>query len=269
MVRSDVQSIKNELTGLRADVSAGNLDAARADADSIASKAHTAHGLTSGPAWWTAAHLPWLGRPAEVVRVVTAQADSLGHNAVPGVLDLADEVSNGGFRNGKTIDLAKLAERRADRRARVRPGQCVLPGGRATAQAHLAVVARPVAQQVPDRAVDDQRRTGRRHTGVARPPGGARRGRAQAVLPGIRERGRGARTRRYPGSVRDPGGRSRNAAVRALRRRQRTGRARPALRPGRRLHCGLRRRPDPGSSSPTPTSAPTFPTPRRSGRPTG
>ena len=109
MVRSDVSAIKGDLPALRSDVSSGNLDAARADARDIASRAHTAHGLTTGPAWWVAANIPWIGEPAQVARGLTAQADVLGRDAIPGVIDLADQVSNGSFRTGTTIDVARLA----------------------------------------------------------------------------------------------------------------------------------------------------------------
>jgi hypothetical protein len=109
MVRSDVSAIKADLPALRSDISAGNLDGARSKAQDITSKAHTAHGLTSGPAWWLAGELPWIGDPAQVARVLTAQADVLGQSAVPGVLDLADQVSNGSFRNGTSVDVARLS----------------------------------------------------------------------------------------------------------------------------------------------------------------
>jgi hypothetical protein len=108
MVRSEVSSIKKDLASLRTELASGDLGAAKAKADSISRKAHTAHGLTSGPAWWFAAQLPWVGEPAEVARVLTTQADGFGHDAVPGVLDLADQVSNGGFRTGTTVNLARV-----------------------------------------------------------------------------------------------------------------------------------------------------------------
>jgi hypothetical protein len=109
LVRSQVSSIKGDLPALRADISAGNLDGARAKAAEISSAAHSAHGLTSGPAWWVAAQVPWLGEPAQVVRGLTAQADAFGHGAVPGVLDLADKLGSGGFRHGASIDLGQLS----------------------------------------------------------------------------------------------------------------------------------------------------------------
>ena len=107
--RSQVTAMRQDLPQLRADISAGNLDAARAKANKISSEAHTAHRLTSGPAWWVAAQVPWLGEPVQVTRVLTTQADEFSNGAVPGVLDLADELGSNGFRQGSSIDLTRLA----------------------------------------------------------------------------------------------------------------------------------------------------------------
>ena len=38
--------------------------------------------MTTGPAWWAAAQIPLLGRPAEIVRGTTASADVLGQQVV-------------------------------------------------------------------------------------------------------------------------------------------------------------------------------------------
>ncbi len=109
MVRSSVNAIKDDLPTLHSQISAGNLDGARATTRDISNKARVAHGLTSGPAWWAASQLPWIGEPVHVTRVLATQADVLTNSAIPGVLDLADEVEGGGLRNGTSVNLAKLS----------------------------------------------------------------------------------------------------------------------------------------------------------------
>lgn len=81
--RSQLNDVRAEMRGLRADIAAGNLPAARSAAASLARHAHRAHVLTSGPVWAAAASIPDGGEPLQVVRQITAAADSLGQQALP------------------------------------------------------------------------------------------------------------------------------------------------------------------------------------------
>src|SRR5699024_5487280 len=93
---------------LRSALSAGQFDRADAIAHDLATHAHRAHELTTGPAWWIAAGVPWLGEPAQTARTIAAQGDRLGSAVLPGVLELADTLSTQSLRHGDQIDMGIL-----------------------------------------------------------------------------------------------------------------------------------------------------------------
>ncbi|MHA3702249.1 DUF4012 domain-containing protein [Jatrophihabitans sp. YIM 134969] len=108
---------RNQLTSARSEASALQTALARGDADqsdldarirSIAAHAHDAHRLTTGPAWAVTAALPWIGRPAEVTRGLTAAADQLAATSLPALGRVADRVASGGLRDGGRIDLSEI-----------------------------------------------------------------------------------------------------------------------------------------------------------------
>jgi hypothetical protein len=108
LLRSQVAALKRELPQLRQQIAAGQLDEAKATAAQLAGHARRAHGLTTGPAWWTASEIPWLGNSVSSVRVITAQSDLLGRDVLPGVLQLGTRLTSSSLRKGDTIDLTPL-----------------------------------------------------------------------------------------------------------------------------------------------------------------
>jgi hypothetical protein len=97
IARSQLDTVRQEVRQLRSEISAGNLDAARATARRIASHAHTAHLLTTGPFWAISAAVPFVGEPLDTARQTTAAVDAIGRHALPALV----AASNG-------IDPAKL-----------------------------------------------------------------------------------------------------------------------------------------------------------------
>ena len=57
--------------------------------DSAAEHAARAHRLTTGPAWYLAAHVPFFGRPVDTVRGLADVADRLTHEVLPAAMHMA------------------------------------------------------------------------------------------------------------------------------------------------------------------------------------
>lgn len=76
----------------QADLKNGHVKAQRAAEllESIRGEVAAAHNYTSGPVWWTAAHVPYLGRTPTAVRTVTARLDE----AFAATNGLEDKLSN-------------------------------------------------------------------------------------------------------------------------------------------------------------------------------
>jgi hypothetical protein len=103
-----MEAMKRDLAALRSALSAGDYTAANRAADRLRNEADTAHGLTTGPAWWVASNLPWAGEPLRTQRVLAAAGDSLASRAIPGVLELAKNLDGSTVRKGDSIDLDVL-----------------------------------------------------------------------------------------------------------------------------------------------------------------
>ena len=104
-----VVNLDHRLQAVRQLVAQGDVAGAARVAKEIPAVAGRAHELTSGPAWWTAAHLPWLGEPAAVARgITTAGARVAG--VVPQLMSVAQRIDPTALRtSGDTVDLAPLA----------------------------------------------------------------------------------------------------------------------------------------------------------------
>ncbi len=63
--RTELEAVRAGVHNLRADVAAGNLSAARADADAVRAHSDRAYDLTTGPVWAVAAAIPYLGDPLD------------------------------------------------------------------------------------------------------------------------------------------------------------------------------------------------------------
>jgi hypothetical protein len=109
MARAQVNALKSELPQLRSQISAGNIAGATATASSIRQHAARAHSLTTGPAWSTAAAVPYLGSPLDTVRGAAKQTDRLGSGPLPSLTALATQLDPKTLRTGgDTIDISKL-----------------------------------------------------------------------------------------------------------------------------------------------------------------
>ena len=103
------QHVESDLIQAQNVVSSGQLDRVGFLSADVAEQAHRAHVLTTGPAWWIAATIPFLGAPAEVVRGATSASDQLGSSTVPILIELADQLSPRKLRRGgNSISLAPL-----------------------------------------------------------------------------------------------------------------------------------------------------------------
>jgi hypothetical protein len=112
MARSEAAAAQSAVNRLRSQLAAADLSQVGATADDIRTHAHRAHALTSGPAWWAAAHLPWVGRPLETGRGCAAQVDVLAREvlaplvAVSETLDVQHLVNSGSVRVQPLLDAA-------------------------------------------------------------------------------------------------------------------------------------------------------------------
>lgn len=107
--RSQLDALQKRVGQVRALVAAGQVDDARNVAADIPAMARHAERLTTGPVWWTAAHVPYLGRPAQVVRETTRATADIGTVAVPELLDVARLIDPDSLRSsGDTVRLAPL-----------------------------------------------------------------------------------------------------------------------------------------------------------------
>ncbi|MDP9091566.1 MAG: DUF4012 domain-containing protein [Actinomycetota bacterium] len=103
------RSAQQDLQTIDFYVTAGQLDRIPAVSADLARQASRAHHLTTGPAWWAAAALPYAGDPLRVVRGSTEAANILADHAVPDVVQLANELRPSRLRPaGNTINLAAM-----------------------------------------------------------------------------------------------------------------------------------------------------------------
>ena len=110
MARSQLNQVRADAHALGAQLSASNWPAARATAADLATHAHRADQLTSGPVWALAAALPSGGEPLKTIRGITAGADSLGRDALPDLVSAAQRLDPRTLRRPDgSIDLSRIA----------------------------------------------------------------------------------------------------------------------------------------------------------------
>jgi hypothetical protein len=93
LARQQTQHLDDRLQQIRTLVAAGQIEDAQQLAKGIPAIAERAHALTSGPAWWIGAQLPWLGDPLEVARGTTLAGSRVGGGVIPKLLSLAPLVA--------------------------------------------------------------------------------------------------------------------------------------------------------------------------------
>ncbi len=89
LARRELTAIRADLGQLRAAVTAGDRSRAEAVTGDLTRRAHRAHELTGGPAWWAAAQVPVVGAPLRTVRGVSATSDALATGVVPSLLAIS------------------------------------------------------------------------------------------------------------------------------------------------------------------------------------
>ncbi len=82
-LKAERQSRALEATLATAEVHARALDttALAADITTVQEQASQLRSLTSGPVWWAAAHVPWVGRDVEATRTIAVAADDIAASA--------------------------------------------------------------------------------------------------------------------------------------------------------------------------------------------
>ncbi|HEV2888617.1 MAG TPA: DUF4012 domain-containing protein [Jatrophihabitans sp.] len=110
LARHHVRETQQSVSRLRTALAQADLPAARNAAASVTAHARAAHRLTTGPAWWTSAQIPWLGRPARSIRGCTAESDQLGSAVLTPLVGLADTLTPGGLVNHGTVRLQPLID---------------------------------------------------------------------------------------------------------------------------------------------------------------
>jgi uncharacterized protein DUF4012 len=109
LARRELDQARAELPRLRTLAARGSVAEAGTAARQLSGHAARAHALTSGPAWWVAAALPWAGTPARTVRGITAGLDDLGRTAVPGLAAAAGRLDPSALVSGGAVDVAALS----------------------------------------------------------------------------------------------------------------------------------------------------------------
>lgn len=84
--RTELEAVRASAAAMRTDIAAGDMSAARADAESIRLHADTAHDLTTGFVWAGAAAVPLLGEPLDTTRAITSSMHSIADNALPALV---------------------------------------------------------------------------------------------------------------------------------------------------------------------------------------
>lgn len=110
LAKQQVDAAQREVTQIRLSIDAGDVDSASRQAQLLAGHARRAHQLTTGPSWWLAAQLPWLGRPAVATRGAAAQLDALSGGVLNPLLNVAGELTAGRLFNHGTVQLPPLQQ---------------------------------------------------------------------------------------------------------------------------------------------------------------
>lgn len=110
LARQQAQAGAQAVNQLRTAISEADLPAARSAAGSVAAHARAAHRLTTGPAWWAGAQLPWLGRPARSIRGCAEQADQLGSTVLMPLAGLTETLPLGGLVDNGSVRLQPLID---------------------------------------------------------------------------------------------------------------------------------------------------------------
>lgn len=111
LARQQVSRLEARVEAVKVLVTENRVQDAKVAAEGIPGLARRAHLLTTGPAWWTAAHIPWLGAPLQVMRGATSAGKDVGVHGVGTLLDVATSLDPAHLRAaGDTLRLAPLEQ---------------------------------------------------------------------------------------------------------------------------------------------------------------
>lgn len=101
--------IAADLQQARVLASNGDLAGAHSFSADLTRQSRLAHRLSTGPAWWAASVVPYLGRPVQVLRGSADAADQIGSAVVPQLVDIAAQLAPGKLHpTGDSIDVAPI-----------------------------------------------------------------------------------------------------------------------------------------------------------------
>ena len=90
--RSELQAVRDGVRTMRAQISAGDLDAARATAEEVRADADAAHSHTSGPLWALAGTVPYFGDPVDTARTLTSSVQLVADQAMTPLIDVSNDL---------------------------------------------------------------------------------------------------------------------------------------------------------------------------------
>ena len=109
IARSELNAVRAQAHTLASQLSASQWTAARSTAASIASHAHRANQLTSGPLWAVAAAVPSGGEPLQSIRGIAEGVDALSHGALPQLVGAGQRLDPRTLRRPDgSIDLTRI-----------------------------------------------------------------------------------------------------------------------------------------------------------------
>ncbi|MBC2906875.1 DUF4012 domain-containing protein [Streptomyces cupreus] len=115
LARSELLNAQRDLATLRQSIMGSPGSATPASPDkamrSAAAHAARAHKLTTGPAWYAASHVPFLGRPLSTVRGIAQAADQVAGDILPPMVHLAAKPPDAARRDGLPALLSTLRGR--------------------------------------------------------------------------------------------------------------------------------------------------------------
>ncbi len=107
--REQILAAEANANRLRSQVTERDNVGAQRSAQRLQQHADNARRLTSGPVWWVAAHIPWLGSPARSAQGCARSVDDLGNQVLPPLISLSTSLSPSTLFHGGQVNLASLA----------------------------------------------------------------------------------------------------------------------------------------------------------------
>jgi hypothetical protein len=110
LARSQAGAAQAAVNTLRADLRAADLSTVGSTTNEVRSHSRRAHQLTSGPAWWIGAHIPWIGSPLASARGMAEQADTLAGDVLAPLVGVSERLDVGHLVDHGKITIEPLAQ---------------------------------------------------------------------------------------------------------------------------------------------------------------